>query len=307
MTKYSPDMNKPLVTVCVITYNSSKFILETLDSIKAQTYGNIELIVSDDCSTDNTVSICQEWLSNNKDSFVSAKLITSEKNTGIAPNANRGWYQARGEWVKGLAGDDKLLPNCIMDNVSYVADHPETDILFSKMIAIGDKNAAKDCYILDVGKYFRKLNPQEFKICLLTSNFLPAASEFIKRSCFLELGGWDESLPFIEDWPFWIKALEYKKVISFFDRETVYYRYSNNSISQGHCDRIISLKYLDSGSKTAQKAHQILCPKYKGAKYFFRTHSSKYESSIIGKLLHYTNIINPFYYKIHNIYRKVYH
>jgi alpha-1,3-rhamnosyltransferase len=71
--------------------------LETLDSIKAQTYDNIELIISDDYSSDNTVDICREWLSKHKDSFVSVKLITSDKNTGIAPNANRGWYQARGE------------------------------------------------------------------------------------------------------------------------------------------------------------------------------------------------------------------
>ncbi|MCH3970948.1 MAG: glycosyltransferase [Prevotella sp.] len=289
---------QPLVSIVVITYNSSKYVLETLESAKKQTYRNIELIVSDDCSTDNTVSICQEWLSNNKDSFVSVKLITSEKNTGIAPNANRGWYQARGEWVKGLAGDDKLLPNCIMDDVSYVADHPETDILFSKMIAIGDKNAAKDCYFLDVGKYFRNLNQSEFEVCLLLSNFLPAASEFIKRSCFLELDGWDESFPFIEDWPFWIKALEYKKVISFFDKETVCYRFSEDSISQANSKHKISQKFSVSSEQASQKAHQILCSKYKGAKYFCRTHETKFEGSIIGKLLHYTNIINPFYYKV---------
>lgn len=300
-------MDRPLVTVCVITYNSSKFILETLDSIKAQTYDNIELIISDDHSSDDTVEICSEWLSKHKDSFVSVKLITSDKNTGIAPNANRGWYQARGEWVKGLAGDDKLLPNCIMDDVSYVADHPETDILFSKMIAIGDKNAAKDCYFLDVGKYFRNLNQSEFEVCLLLSNFLPAASEFIKRSCFLELDGWDESFPFIEDWPFWIKALEYEKVISFFEKETVCYRFSKNSISQRYFNHKISSRFINSGSRAAQKAHQILCSKYKykGVKYFCKTHETKFEGSVIGKLLHYTNIINPFYYKVYSLKKRI--
>lgn len=307
MTKYSPDMNKPLVTVCVITYNSSKFILETLDSIKAQTYGNIELIVSDDCSTDNTVSICQEWLSNNKDSFVSAKLITSEKNTGIAPNANRGWYQARGEWVKGLAGDDKLLPNCIMDDVSYVADHPETDILFSKMIAIGDKNAAKDCYFLDVGKYFRNLNHKEFEFCLLWSNFLPAASEFIKRSCFLELNGWDESFPFIEDWPFWIKAFERKKVISFLDEETVCYRFSENSISQRHSKSKPLKKYIDSLQKASEQIHVPLLKRYRGAKYYFWSHQTKLEGTVMGRILHMTNIFDSFYYKVYIINRKICH
>ncbi len=59
------DMDKSretLVSIVVITYNSAKFILETLESSKAQTYKNIELIISDDCSTDNTVEICQQWI-----------------------------------------------------------------------------------------------------------------------------------------------------------------------------------------------------------------------------------------------------
>jgi len=82
--------NNPLVSIIVITYNSAKFVLETLESAKAQTYQNIELIISDDGSTDNTVQICREWLKNNKESFVNTELITVEKNTGIPANCNRG-------------------------------------------------------------------------------------------------------------------------------------------------------------------------------------------------------------------------
>lgn len=55
-------MKNPLVSVIVITYNSSKYVLETLNSVAAQTYDNIELIISDDCSVDNTVEICRNWL-----------------------------------------------------------------------------------------------------------------------------------------------------------------------------------------------------------------------------------------------------
>lgn len=55
-------IKNPLVSVIVITYNSSKYVLETLNSVAAQTYDNIELIISDDCSKDNTVEICRNWL-----------------------------------------------------------------------------------------------------------------------------------------------------------------------------------------------------------------------------------------------------
>ena len=73
-------MNQPLVSVTVITYNSSKTVLETLDSIKAQTYQNLELIVSDDCSTDDTVELCRNWIEQNKERFVRTELLTVEKN-----------------------------------------------------------------------------------------------------------------------------------------------------------------------------------------------------------------------------------
>ena len=59
----------PLVSIIVITYNSSKYVLETLESAKAQTYQNIELIVTDDCSNDNTVEICRKWIEENKERF----------------------------------------------------------------------------------------------------------------------------------------------------------------------------------------------------------------------------------------------
>ena len=63
------DDDMVLVSVCVITYNSEITVLETLDSIYAQTYPRLELIISDDCSSDQTVDICQKWLSKYKNSF----------------------------------------------------------------------------------------------------------------------------------------------------------------------------------------------------------------------------------------------
>lgn len=56
------DMYNPLVSVIVITYNSAKYVLETLESIRVQSYQNIELIISDDCSKDNTIDICRNWI-----------------------------------------------------------------------------------------------------------------------------------------------------------------------------------------------------------------------------------------------------
>ena len=82
---------QPLVSVPVVTYNSANTILETLESIKAQTYPNIELIISDDCSTDNTIELCLEWLELYKERFTRTEVLTVEKNTGVSANVNRCW------------------------------------------------------------------------------------------------------------------------------------------------------------------------------------------------------------------------
>lgn len=125
------NMRQPLVSINITTYNSSKFIIETLESAKMQTYQNIELIVSDDSSVDNTVELCKKWIEKNKERFVRCKVITVEKNTGIAANCNRAMNASNGEWIKELAGDDIFLPNCVEDNINYVMAHPEINILLA--------------------------------------------------------------------------------------------------------------------------------------------------------------------------------
>lgn len=135
-------MNKtinPLISVVIITYNSSKYILETLESIKAQSYKNIELIVSDDCSTDNSVELSTKWINENRDRFTNAKIITTPVNTGISANCNRGLRECTGEWIKILSGDDILLKNSIKDNFNYASEHPEASFIFSNVCEIDEK------------------------------------------------------------------------------------------------------------------------------------------------------------------------
>ena len=113
-------MKMPLVSIAVVTYNSSKTVIETLDSIRDQTYLNIELIISDDCSKDDTVEVCRKWVEQNKDRFVRADVFNVEKNTGVSANFNRADAASRGEWGKPIAGDDLLLPNAIQEYVNYI-------------------------------------------------------------------------------------------------------------------------------------------------------------------------------------------
>ena len=71
---------EPLVSILVVTYNSSKTIEETLESAKNQTYGPIEVIISDDHSTDDTVEICEKWIEKNENRFTNSKVISASEN-----------------------------------------------------------------------------------------------------------------------------------------------------------------------------------------------------------------------------------
>ena len=119
---------KKNISIAVITYNSEKTVLETLNSIATQTYGTdfIELIISDDGSVDNTIGVIDEWLIKYGDNFNKVIFIKNENNLGVSKNINMAWRASTSEWIKTVAGDDILLPNCIADNVAFLAK--ESDV-----------------------------------------------------------------------------------------------------------------------------------------------------------------------------------
>ncbi|MRX63754.1 glycosyltransferase [Maribacter luteus] len=238
------NSTNPLVSIVVITYNSANFILETLESAKAQSYANIELIITDDCSTDNTLEICKEWLVRNNTRFVQTALITSDKNTGIAANCNRGFTAAKGEWIKGIAGDDILFKDCVLDSIQYITEHREVNI-FQSLAKI---------YIDTFDEiHFQRISSnlnhpfsfasseQQFKL-LQYQSYPIAPAIFMKRSFFINMGKYDESLP-LEDWPFWLKITKRNEKIYQLDKVTVGYRIHNKSAFNQKKESTIFSKY----------------------------------------------------------------
>lgn len=100
---------EPLVSVVIPTYNQEAFIQECLDSVINQSYGNLEIICTDDGSTDRTVEMLQQIAV--KDSRV--KVLTSDTNKGIPANFNRGFDHCTGTYIAFHAGDDVMLPGKI--------------------------------------------------------------------------------------------------------------------------------------------------------------------------------------------------
>lgn len=101
-------MNTPLVTICIPTYNAAEFFEPCLQSALAQTYPNIEILVSDDGSTDNTLAIAEKYRKR-----YSQITIVANKNKGMVNNWNNCIEEAKGEWIKLLFQDDILMPSCV--------------------------------------------------------------------------------------------------------------------------------------------------------------------------------------------------
>lgn len=226
--------SNPLVSVIVITYNSENYILDALESIKNQTYRNIELIISDDCSTDSTVTIVEKWLLKNGSFFKSTKLVTSTKNTGIAANCNRGLINSNGEWIKFLAGDDSLENDYIDLLIKYAKENQEIKVIHGPVYAFNFSFTPKNFIGIlfpDSKKFIRpSINSiEQFKI-LLKKCVVFSPSVFIHRSVFDKIGFFDEEMP-VEDWPMWLMISKAGYKFFYYDVPLVKYRIHSNSLT----------------------------------------------------------------------------
>lgn len=219
----------PLVSIIVITYNSSQFVLETLESVRAQTYRNIELIITDDGSTDNTVSVCREWLESKKERFVSTKLLFILMNSGIPSNCNRGVSVAKGKWVKLIAGDDLLDRICIERFMTWITNENQyIHLICCNKVVMREASQYNKSLIAP-----HPLNPDQKKQLIDYACKRPNIAPFVMISKYLLLkfGGFDESYRLLEDAPFFFKALKNGYRFSIIPEDLVYYRVLEQSAS----------------------------------------------------------------------------
>ena len=110
-------MKEELVSIIMPSYNTGKFIGETINSVIDQTYINWELIIVDDCSSDNT----DEIIKNIKDSRI--VYLKNEKNMGAAVSRNRALREAKGKWIAFLDSDDLWKENKLEKQIKFMKDN----------------------------------------------------------------------------------------------------------------------------------------------------------------------------------------
>lgn len=121
-------MPHPLISICIPTYNGASFLQEALDSIKTQTYKNIEVVVSDDASTDATLELVEAF---KKEGPFPVRAFHHSP-SGIGANWNHCLKHAKGEYIKFLFQDDVLLPTCVEEMVAVFQTHKQLGLVASK-------------------------------------------------------------------------------------------------------------------------------------------------------------------------------
>lgn len=224
-------MLHPLVSIIVLTYNSEQFILDTLNSIKNQTYKNFELIIGDDGSKDNTVHVVSHWISKHQ-SEVNVKLITAEKNSGISANLKSSIELSNGEWIKLLAGDDLLQENSIEYYVQQLVHYPLVKVYFSKLMMLHNGEiAAYDHLEKERGQLFSLNAKGKYEYYLLDPIFLNTPSVFIKKSLFEDYTLINESFKLLEDQPLFYTLFKNNVPVAYLEHATVIYRIHGQSIT----------------------------------------------------------------------------
>lgn len=176
MAKKKKD--SPKVSVCIPTYNNGHFISDAIDSILAQTFSDLDLIVIDNCSSDDTKFILEEYI--NRDDRV--RYLCNKSNLGFAKNLNRCLDYSSGKYVKIVCSDDILEPNCLEEMVKVLDNHPEVSLVASARKLVDEH--LNPVGLLSFANHFGILKGQPtIKKCLVKGNLIgePTAVLFRKK------------------------------------------------------------------------------------------------------------------------------
>lgn len=232
------SIDTELVTVIVCVFNAEETIEETLESILKQTYKNIELVISDDCSTDSSSDIYNTWVNKHTSEFVRIKTCKTPCNAGVVANLNNALRHATGKYIKAISADDIMLNNCIEDNLNYLRSH-SFGILFSKVGFIGDREFIEERRLPEIYerlyRYLRISDLEKRRRNLIINFGFPTTSLFFSYETFKrEFGEFDIRFPFWEDGPFFYKMLANDVTFGFMDKETTLYRVERKSMSNAY-------------------------------------------------------------------------
>lgn len=202
----SEKLIKDLVSICIPVYNHEKTLRETILSALYQSYRNIEIIIVDDCSEDQSMSIAYSF----EDSRI--RIYKNETNVGMVNNWNKALCYARGEYAILLHGDDRLYVTSVEKKIALMKMRKDVVIAFSASNVINGENE-----ILMERHPFRKKMIMDgrklAKYSYLTKNIYGEPGNIMFRTAMArELGGFAKNTIYATDWDLWLRISCYGRV-----------------------------------------------------------------------------------------------
>lgn len=236
----------PLVSVAIITYNQKKFLRECIESILAQDYPNIEIVIADDASSDGTQDMLIEYEKKFPGKFV---LRLANVNGGITANSNSAHFACSGKYIAWMGGDDVMLPGKISKQVFFMEANPECTICYHDL-DVFDSDTDRSIYIRS-----KKVRPRQgdIRTCIRYGVFNGACSTMV-RTDKTPVTGYSQLLPVASDWLYWVEALGNGGTINYIDEVLGRYRrHSNNITRKGHSLGQNSVDHLNACNIIIQK------------------------------------------------------
>lgn len=205
-TKTHSDL--PLVSVGVFSYNYAMYVLDTLDSIYAQSYPHIEFTIVDDGSTDESVELIKQWIEDNN---VECNLIIHEVNKGRNTAINNYLSQAKGKYVVLFASDDEMNPRRIEEQVKLMEEAGEEYMIcYSDAALMNEQGEDRGFFSERVKSPF--LSGNVFEEYYFERFFMAAPTIMFRKSIYDKVGLYDARLT-AEDYDMWMRMLPVAKVI----------------------------------------------------------------------------------------------
>jgi glycosyltransferase involved in cell wall biosynthesis len=210
-----------LVSIIIPVYNGEKYLRECIDSALTQSYQPAEVIVVDDCSTDETWQIIESY-----GDKIAKYRHAGNANKGTAAALNTGIRASKGEFIRWLSADDVMLPNGLSKVFTWLNERNESveDSIFY---------TSYDIIAQDGSLIKKKLASQKPASKLWTGYFGNGSTTLIHKKVFEKVGLFDETLPHTEDLEFWLRAtmlhgIQLKCITAF----TIQYRVHPDQLSK---------------------------------------------------------------------------
>ncbi|HEV2435684.1 MAG TPA: glycosyltransferase [Verrucomicrobiae bacterium] len=195
-------MQYPLVSAIVLCYNHARFVIECLESVKAQQYPNLELIVHDDASGDESAALIQAWLAR---CDIPGRFLGRTTNQGLCRSLNYALSYSAGKYISGIAADDVWLPGKLLRQVELMERLPgRVGVVYSDAFQMDEEGKPLSDKFIEAHRRFKTMPEGNIQNILWEGNFIPAMTTLIRSDCYRQAGPFDETL-FYEDWDMWLR------------------------------------------------------------------------------------------------------